>query len=997
MKMNIRLRGWLLGIMYLISGFTLNAQQLVMSHFSTLDGLPSSTIYDLCQDKNGYIWVATEAGVSRFDGHTFRNFTLTDGLSDNEILVVKEDSKGRVWFLGFNGTLSYWMNHRIYNASSDTLLKRLHSNSAFIEMFEDSRNRLWFVSQSETWLLDQDQIRHTAVPGFSLIKESNGQIYILHPWKSHLYQLSTDSLIEVPVRYKPKNNGAYHFIAPNHVLFTSAEGIVNQINDRQYLLIPLPKKMSHEIQNEMLVGGDSIIWLTSSSGLLGYSLSQPHRPPVQHLKNKTVNTLLEDAEGNLWIGTLDDGLYMIPVWAHDIRFISPKPETVNEPCYAVTGMGNRLFMGLKNGITYCVEPDQSYPVIVPLDTFKISKIIALRAAGGKLWIASNEKMIHYDPETRKGHLVYSKISNGKWSQTIGTKFLSAGKNRLFVSRNYSIVEVPFFCEHIRKNQTAMRETGSSSGCLSRTVVSLHQSRMYSCFEDKQGVLWIGARKGLYAIHKQRIQEYFNRDPLFTTRINCITELNDSTLILATFGHGIIILKNGKLLQQLTTQNGLVSNICKKVFVRDTTIYVSTPSGINLIRFSDNKIVEIIQLNSNNFLPYNDVNDIYADSQHLYIATSNGLIRMNHSTVDRVNARLPVLHIENVEAMGKSLPDSGLHELSFHQNNIRIRVSGIYFQLPKEVQYRYRLKENQPWQYTRSSEFDFPFLPSGEYQFMIQTGINGINWSDGVTYPFVILPPFWQTLWFRGLVLALIIIMVYLIVRYRIKQIKRKQTDKLKLERQITALEQEALQAMMNPHFIFNVMNSIQHFINSNDKSSANMYLSNFARLIRMNLSNSYKKYITLEEEMDYLQLYLSFEQLRFGDKLQYRLNLDQEIDVSETMVAVMLIQPFIENAIWHGILPTGAQGTVVLDIQKTNEHKLLVSVTDDGIGIPSTYLNGSPSEFLTSGHGMDITLKRLALISKASGMEMYLNFSHMHPESTLRKGTRVEFMLPITG
>lgn len=210
---------------------------------------------------------------------------------------------------------------------------------------------------------------------------------------------------------------------------------------------------------------------------------------------------------------------------------------------------------------------------------------------------------------------------------------------------------------------------------------------------------------------------------------------------------------------------------------------------------------------------------------------------------------------------------------------------------------------------------------------------------------------------------------------------------------LTALEQKALQAMMNPHFIFNVINSIQHFINAGDKEAANRYLADFARLIRINSGFSGKSFVLLEEEIAYLQLYLSFEKLRFGEHLSYEIIIDPAIDLQSTSIAVMMIQPFLENAIWHGILPMNKKGNVCLQIDKESVKLLKIKVEDSGVGINNLFIDKNllvrPNDTIMPC----IAIQRLKLQKETSGHELYVRYKYLNPEQE-NKGTVVELVLP---
>lgn len=981
-----------LGILYI--PISVQGQIALMPHYTTKDGLPSSTIYDITQDNDGYIWIATEAGVSRFDGKTFRNFTLEDGLSDIETLSIQSDSKGRLWFLGFNGTVSYWYKNKIYNASTDTLLKKITTRSAFINLFEDHEQRLWFVSQDQVILLDNGTVkyptREEALP-YCIIIDGKDQQYILTNTSQSIYRNNRFYLSSS--RYHFKISSAFKWLKNKSMLFTSHEGIVHQKENVQKLLIPFNKKMQSSLQYDIEFSSDSILWLTTQFGLQEYDLKHPKAEPTIILENKATNRLLEDREGNLWIGTLDDGIFLLPVWAKYIRLLNDPGNNEDRQCYAVYKQDNEIYFGATHGRVMCIKDGLTTQLEVAEDTMTVGEINKIIGQGSNLWFASGAKVIHYNTLTGKAHLVYSLDKFGKLKYTIGNKGLSVGKNKLIIARNYLISEVDASCTGKITDPQYLPENRFIAGCLSEKTTDV-DARIFSAYYSKSGIMWFGARPGLYAKKGNTVTLLATEDALLKSRMNSISETEDSILLLGTYGHGLLFYKNGKIIKRLTMKEGLTNNICKKVFVFNKHIYVATPSGLSIIPYKDGNTGEIIRLSVNNILPFNEVNDVYADAKEILVATSNGLLSIRQSAIGQIKSHLPVLHIEEFTANGLPLNQRKNAILRHAQNSIRLQYTGINFQLPKEVYYRYRLGAQQEWQITQNNLLEFPYLPAGDYVFQIQARVANSSWSEPQSLAFTILPPFWKTWWFYLLELLAISSTVYLIVNYRIREIRNKQREKSRLEKQITALEQEALQSMMNPHFIFNVMNSIQHFINNNDKTEANKYLSNFAKLIRMNLAISYKKYIPLEEELDYLRLYLSFEKLRFGEKMHYEIELDPAIDCHETHIAVMMIQPFLENAIWHGILPLNQPGTVTLTIKRHNDATLNICISDTGAGIDGAFLKEASLLMESKSHGIQITIRRLALITKATGHPLQLTYRHVHPLQT-NKGTCVEFLLPV--
>lgn len=233
-------------------------------------------------------------------------------------------------------------------------------------------------------------------------------------------------------------------------------------------------------------------------------------------------------------------------------------------------------------------------------------------------------------------------------------------------------------------------------------------------------------------------------------------------------------------------------------------------------------------------------------------------------------------------------------------------------------------------------------------------------------------------------MAAVLVVTFILVWYFIREKKRERLEIVN-QNKINSLEQKALQAMMNPHFVFNVMNSIQHFINKADTRKANKVLSSFSRLARKHLEVCMSSTISLHDEILYLGLYLSFEKIRYLDKMNYKIRVDKEIDTEEVIIPAMLIQPFLENSIWHGIMPKEDGGTIIIDFEM-EEDDLIITILDDGIGI----LNSESQK--KAGHisrGMTLIRDRINLMNTLNSRHIHIN-----QQQTGDHGTEVVIKIP---
>lgn len=242
--------------------------------------------------------------------------------------------------------------------------------------------------------------------------------------------------------------------------------------------------------------------------------------------------------------------------------------------------------------------------------------------------------------------------------------------------------------------------------------------------------------------------------------------------------------------------------------------------------------------------------------------------------------------------------------------------------------------------------------------------------------------FW---WIITIIISVLLLAVVLgFIRYFYLQKKRKKNELL-IQNKVASLEQKALQAMMNPHFVFNIMTSIQYFINKEETKAANQILTGFAKLMRKHLEICMNSSISLHEEIIYLRLYLSLEKIRFFDKMDYEITVGPEIQTDEITIPSMLIQPFVENAIWHGIMPKDEGGLIQLEFSKQNSD-LLISITDNGVGISNS------QKTKTSGHisrGLELIRERVILLNKLNKNQICIK-----QQQTGEFGTEVLISIP---
>ncbi len=390
------------------------------------------------------------------------------------------------------------------------------------------------------------------------------------------------------------------------------------------------------------------------------------------------------------------------------------------------------------------------------------------------------------------------------------------------------------------------------------------------------------------------------------------------------------------------------------------------SGVVLYNY---RTQQSLMFNNSNGLKHVRPYSMMYCNNHLVLGQSNAVqyyripdfVKNNFTLKPRVNT----VHADTVIVYetGMNEQDRAIR-LQYSRKSIRFSFSVPEYIFPERVEYAYQLLgyENE-WHYATYFKRDVAYsrLPPGKYVFSLKAKMQGGNWDISPTnYTLIIEPAFWQTVWFKILIILLLLTGLLWALRLRIAAIRKQERQKSGFEKQFLELEAKALRAQMNPHFIFNCMNSIKSLIQEDQKEKAVVYLTTFSKLIRSLFNNADKKEISLYDELETCRLYLQLEAMRFGVQFNYTIEVDEEIDLKSVFIPALIIQPFIENAIWHGIIPKGNEGKLSLFV-KRNNNLVEIIVEDDGVGREVSMQNKSRSNITHQSKGVNLTQARIEL------------------------------------
>jgi two-component sensor histidine kinase len=333
-------------------------------------------------------------------------------------------------------------------------------------------------------------------------------------------------------------------------------------------------------------------------------------------------------------------------------------------------------------------------------------------------------------------------------------------------------------------------------------------------------------------------------------------------------------------------------------------------------------------------------------------------------------------------------------LRHNQNFFAFDISAFNYSEAEDMEYAYMLVEfDKDWQYIGNKRSgSYTNVPGGDFVLKIKARNASGEWNEnGQSVIIHIGKPLSATWWFRLLLLTVVAAIIYIVYRFRIKQINKEARLRSDYEIKLNELENSALRTQMNPHFIFNSLNTINSFINNNDRTQANQYISKFSRLVRLILDHSRQKKISLKDELEVAELYIQLEQIRFQDRFHFEFTV-KDIDPQITEVPPLIIQPFVENAILHGLLPSPREGKLQVSLQKNGEV-LYCFIEDNGIGREAARKIKESSGYQRQSHGMEITMKRIELFNKDNGLTETVRIVDLKDQEDKPAGTRVEIPL----
>ncbi len=960
-------------------------------HYTSSDGLASSTVFNIIQDRNGFIWFATLNGMSKFDGKHFTTFRTVDGLNSNSIISLVEGKNDELYIGNYEKGINVLRNGRIENYCSEIDGKSFAISYLLLIPSGNYQKKLYAYRSSERINVINEKIPS----GFSnyIINPYPVQIIKLEKLLSSevialtttgLFNFKNNKLTKLKITGLPDTAVYCLTDGDDGSYFIGTKGIIYKIKNNTVIKIyKIDLYAGNNNVISILRDKSNNIWFSIMNR--GFFLIPNGSDKIidigrkMDLQNTLVNNYLEDNEGNIWISTFGKGVYCINNLY--LRSYNEKDGLSNNNVYSVTKeKSGKLLIGTFNGINILdngrfnqIKNNSGKTLTEYIYSIKNlnNDFYICGAFGGNLI-----KNISY-----KGIKFYMFNSPSFSKTSDGLYLFGTGGNSIRVQRDPNNKKDQPYQFHIFRD-------------------SVNLNRVNEIFEDTQKNVWVGTGLGLCKVsnlsdNKAGLKKsFFPSNPVLNSRINSIFQDNKNNIWFAgEKGIANYNLKNDSI-KTYTNLNGYdLSSSTSIVSDNKNRIWIGNMKGLYL--FDGNSIKH---LNKQTGLPSDEVYSLFydKDKSFLYIGTSNGISFLDINLFDSYKS--PPLNIKIISIKAGDSVYTNYNNLIFKpdQHDVYLDFKALSFSSPNSVKYRYNL--NGEWKETDHDFLDFISLANGKYEFQIMAKSQNADWSKPYFLSFRVLPRFVETIWFDLLIISIFVFVSISVVTWRLKLNNKKIREELELTERINDLKHQALSAMMNPHFIFNSLNSVQYLINCQRNEEANDYIAMMAKLIRKNLDTVGSGFILLSEEINRLKLYLDLEKLRFRENFSYEIVTGFDINTDSIMIPNMIIQPFVENTLWHGIINSGSKGLLTVsfsfedvDIDSIICRSLIIKVTDNGIGINEASKNKKEDHI---SKGIQIIEERLRLLSTKMQLPQPIMFEDLSNRNSNFHGTEVIISLP---
>lgn len=917
---------YLVFIVWVITSKFSVGQEIFFREVNSERGMPTDCIYDLAIDHDGLFYLGTDQGVYSFNGIHVEQIPITGAIS-NSISSIAFTKNGTLWCRNFSDQIFFLKNGSLHLFS---LISQLQKGEALVDL-RTINNFVYVATFDAIYIADDIQkkiISRIPIPAIESIHTFNEELYVSSINGS--ITVIKNAKIERNIRISP---GAHRLCSNKNLFYlnkSDPKGIIrmfSHLENQTRYYIQAPFKQGIYVNALHQIKGDLAISSNQGTFFL-------QKGKWKHLNtNQNHTDILTDFQGGIWISTLDNGLIYIP----SLETTTALGRIDGEHYRDIIRSPEGFFVSSSKGKVY--EIDFNGSIIRHFDSKK----------------GSDLEFIHFDFITQK---LYTSVGHFYYPRTNSFTSFYYGKGIAFDQNQNIYFGIHSLSGVIGTNMIkGITKPGSQLSTSEGISFYPIRSKRTRALLHHENILYIAYVDKLIAYTPDKTYELKNHNGQSISVVSMTVD-DQGNLWCATTLNGVYRFRNGRFVQQINTSNGLKSDQCRTIRRFDDGIYVITISGVDRIIEKDGSISHISSLLSIDHL---NISDVIKQDDQLYFVTKHGLIKaaigsFHHLIPPRLRIREILTKQDRITKFDNSV--------LLNESTVELKWNLLSYQEGEKVKLWYRLiGNNNKWTEISPAVNSIVYnnLPSGVYTFEIT-----LNKKDIQRVRFEIPTPFWLSWWFITLEILLGLLIIWITIRVTQYSVRKKQIVKELLIRS----QLKAIRSQMNPHFLYNVLNSLQGLIYSNKVNEAGTYVSMFSDHLRHTLNISEKQYVSVKEEIESLTVYLELEKLRFGDDFHYQINKDPEVSDS-FQIPSMIIQPFVENAMKHGLLNKKGEKQVFVRFTQNEKGWIDIVIQDNGIGREQSRLfnekrKDKPASFATKAIDNRIDLLNKQLKKKIS-------------------------------
>lgn len=971
----MRLQNKIFHLFFILLTTSLFGQYFPSRNFTTSDGLPNNAVRALFLDSKNILWIGTENGVSRMENGIFTTIDESNGLGHNSCWDITEDSDGNMWFASYGGGVSKFDGKKftVFTTQNGLLANKTRKVFPF-------KNKIYVGTEQGVSIINI-KTNKVITPKVPEHKEDfislafvayKGVVYFTSTFEG-LFKIDESSSIPkiMPVVL---HKNSYSLGLFGTTLYSGNESHINKfdfdkISKGDKSSVNFGKSFVWQFAKDKRDTIFAAAWgvYTPDGGL--YTIAEDKMTDVSNsygIDSKILlNVVYDKFNDILYVGSNDNGIYQVRL----DKIINYNPFNL-QSVIDFEDFNDQKIILATTGLKVL---DSKYQIInsISLEDFKQTEMRFYKKGqniSNKQSAESRDFELNFNIPTNEIEFYeIVKNQNSLW--------INSNIGIFEIDKNYKIIN--YLPKHSLKigfgYNDKLIETVTYAGVRVYENLKTLENKHYSKFEkntpqyivkiltNNDKTYLLSVFNGLYVYKNNQFQSYLADGIWKEKKFKHITKNKKGQLILAAEFGDVFVIDDSKSFK-------LIKTISKKQITGNTILFleaykdyilIGTEKGINIYKDGIIRLIDKEQGLKDCRITTSQIfdNTLWLGTQKgFYTIDINRLIAAQLTVAEIGISKIAINNIPLKPAAYKWFRYNSKQLISdYKHNSFSIDFIPKGHSFPNKLKFRYRLNNNNRWSpYSEKTNLFLPYLPYGNYNLDIEV----FDMNAGKSRFFTILqiridPPFWLSWWFITLtIITLLVSTVFIFLR-----IKRKSNEKSIIQRRIAETKLEALLSQMNPHFTFNAMNAIQDYIISNDIDNSLLYISEFSKLIRKTLENSSKQKITIDEEIEYLEAYITIENMRFDNRIDFEIQISEEVDTFSTRIPTMLLQPFVENVFVHAFNESSISPKLIISFRMISETILECKILDNGMG-----LNAAKKSKLHQSKGIQLTKERLSLL-----------------------------------